>query len=88
MCTELSCACSVRPVFGTCRSAVSRYYFDQSTGLCLNFSGGCGAQNMNEYATPRECYEDCNRNSEFIEVIQQVSRASELTLYSHDSLEL
>lgn len=78
-CTRAFCIdrCYQRPVVGRdCREAPpTRYYYDPSTSLCINFTARCERPTTmdldereigNEFDTPRECYDRCNPRSELL----------------------
>ncbi len=52
---------------GDCLRALPiRYYYDAGTGVCLNYSRGCGADSRNDFATAEDCYTRCKPNSKCV----------------------
>jgi hypothetical protein len=47
---------------GPCRAAVTRFYFNTNSAKCEMFLyGGCSG-NANNFETPQDCMEKCNKN--------------------------
>ena len=51
---ECSVKCDQLPAVGTCKAAITKYYFDHQTGKCIPFTwGGCGG------SVPFETLDEC-----------------------------
>ena len=51
--------CVLPPDAGPCNGSVNRWYFNQSSGQCENFTyGGCQG-NGNNFATLSNCLKNC-----------------------------
>ncbi|KAH6926582.1 hypothetical protein HPB50_019823 [Hyalomma asiaticum] len=58
-------ACFAPPDQGPCRASIPRYYFDNSTGTCKEFTyGGCEG-NPNNFDTVEECMASCNPSTPY-----------------------
>ncbi|XP_049267031.1 kunitz-type serine protease inhibitor A-like [Rhipicephalus sanguineus] len=58
-------ACLGKPDPGPCRASVTRYYYDNGTSTCKEFTyGGCEG-NPNNYETFEECRASCNPATEY-----------------------
>ncbi|KAL1476687.1 hypothetical protein MTO96_018238 [Rhipicephalus appendiculatus] len=54
-------ACYAPPDQGPCRASITRYYFDNDTQTCKQFTyGGCEG-NQNNYETAEQCKASCKR---------------------------
>jgi hypothetical protein len=52
-------ACDAMPDSGNCEAAISSWFHDRSTGLCMPFTyGGCGG-NANRYGSFADCQKAC-----------------------------
>ncbi|CAM9604038.1 unnamed protein product [Lampetra fluviatilis] len=53
--------CRLEPETGRCRAAITRHFYNMTTGQCESFVfGGCGG-NDNNFRTTEECVESCRR---------------------------
>ncbi|KAH7973024.1 hypothetical protein HPB52_020573 [Rhipicephalus sanguineus] len=58
-------ACLLKPDRGLCRASITRYYYDNATRTCKEFTyGGCEG-NSNNYETVEECKASCNPATEY-----------------------
>ncbi|KAL1443251.1 hypothetical protein MTO96_007532, partial [Rhipicephalus appendiculatus] len=58
-------ACLGKPDQGPCRASIPRYYYDNATRTCKQFTyGGCEG-NSNNYETVEECKASCNPATEY-----------------------
>ena len=57
--TDMPGACSLSPLRGPCRAAITRWYYDVTSGMCETFSyGGCRG-NANNFRSPESCRRYC-----------------------------
>ncbi|KAL3195688.1 hypothetical protein MRX96_001810 [Rhipicephalus microplus] len=58
-------ACYMPPDHGPCRASIPRYYFDNETQTCQEFTyGGCQG-NANNYETAEQCKASCKPETEY-----------------------
>lgn len=51
-------ACALKPESGMCRAAISRYWFDDSAGMCKEFIWG-GCDGVAPFETMEACQSQC-----------------------------
>ncbi len=53
------------PSGDNCTTPATRYFYEPSASNCLSFEGGCGNAEQNNFASLRQCYDNCNPRSEY-----------------------
>lgn len=63
-CGHVQDVCTMPPVYGGCQDNETRWYYDQRSEECVEFSfSGCRG-NKNNFETERECRNQCNRRED------------------------
>lgn len=60
----LAAKCTGPPNPGGCQGVQNRYYFNQTTNNCTQFTwGGCGGNLQNNFETYEVCMQQCNNET-------------------------
>ncbi|XP_021696167.1 contactin-associated protein-like 4 isoform X2 [Aedes aegypti] len=69
--------CTGPPNPGGCQGVQNRYYFNQTTNNCTQFTwGGCGGNLQNNFETYEVCMQQCNNETQTQPPVQQLTTAN------------